>query len=151
MLIEQCTNHHLSRLAEIFNDYRIHFGQESDLVGSTAFLEERLLKNQAVVFVAIDEESDEYMGFTLLYPMYTSLKIKSTWTLNDMFIADKYRKFGVASKLLEKVKEFGSETAMKRAGQPSELGPAYVFLASDDSSFITGQVIHINGGEVVNG
>ncbi len=51
----------------------------------------------------------------------------------------------------KKIKEFGSETAMKRAGQPSELGPAYVFLASDDASFITGQVIHVNGGEVVNG
>jgi len=51
----------------------------------------------------------------------------------------------------EKIKSFGSETAMERAGQPSELGPAYVFLASDDASFITGQVIHVNGGEVVNG
>ena len=51
----------------------------------------------------------------------------------------------------EKIKSFGSETAMKRAGQPSELGPAYVFLASDDASFITGQVIHVNGGEVING
>ena len=51
----------------------------------------------------------------------------------------------------EKIKSFGKETAMKRAGQPSELGPAYVFLASDDSSFITGQVLHVNGGEVVNG
>lgn len=51
----------------------------------------------------------------------------------------------------EKIKDFGSETAMKRAGQPSELGPAYVFLASDDASFITGQVLHVNGGEVVNG
>lgn len=51
----------------------------------------------------------------------------------------------------EKIRSFGSETAMKRAGQPSELGPAYVFLASDDASFITGQVIHVNGGEVVNG
>ncbi len=51
----------------------------------------------------------------------------------------------------EKIKKFGSETAMKRPGQPSELGPAYVFLASDDASFITGQVIHVNGGEVVNG
>ncbi len=51
----------------------------------------------------------------------------------------------------EKIKSFGSETAMKRAGQPSELAPAYVFLASEDSSFITGQVIHVNGGEVVNG
>jgi NAD(P)-dependent dehydrogenase (short-subunit alcohol dehydrogenase family) len=51
----------------------------------------------------------------------------------------------------EKIKSFGNETTMKRAGQPSELGPAYVFLASDDASFITGQVIHVNGGEVVNG
>ncbi|WP_443946819.1 SDR family oxidoreductase [Pedobacter sp. AW1-32] len=51
----------------------------------------------------------------------------------------------------KKIKSFGSETAMERAGQPSELGPAYVFLASDDASFITGQVIHVNGGEVVNG
>jgi len=51
----------------------------------------------------------------------------------------------------EKIKTFGSETAMERAGQPSELGPAYVFLAAEDSSFITGQVIHVNGGEVVNG
>ncbi|MDN3586247.1 SDR family oxidoreductase [Pedobacter aquatilis] len=51
----------------------------------------------------------------------------------------------------KKIKSFGSETAMERAGQPSELAPAYVFLASEDSSFITGQVIHVNGGEVVNG
>ena len=51
----------------------------------------------------------------------------------------------------EKIQDFGSETAMERAGQPSEVAPAYVFLASDDASFITGQVIHINGGEVVNG
>jgi NAD(P)-dependent dehydrogenase (short-subunit alcohol dehydrogenase family) len=57
----------------------------------------------------------------------------------------------VATFTEEKIKSFGSETAMKRAGEPSELGPAYVFLASDDSSFMTGQVLHINGGEIVNG
>jgi NAD(P)-dependent dehydrogenase (short-subunit alcohol dehydrogenase family) len=43
-------------------------------------------------------------------------------------------------------KEFGKDTPMGRAGQPSELGPAYVFLASEDSSYITGQFIHVNGG-----
>ena len=42
--------------------------------------------------------------------------------------------------------EFGKQTPMGRPGQPSELGPAYVFLASEDSSYITGQTIHINGG-----
>jgi NAD(P)-dependent dehydrogenase (short-subunit alcohol dehydrogenase family) len=40
---------------------------------------------------------------------------------------------------------------MKRAGQPAEVAPAYVFLASDDASYVSGQVIHVNGGEVVNG
>ena len=50
----------------------------------------------------------------------------------------------------EHIKEFGKETPMGRAGQPSEIAPAYVFLASDDASFITSQVIHINGGEVIN-
>jgi NAD(P)-dependent dehydrogenase (short-subunit alcohol dehydrogenase family) len=47
------------------------------------------------------------------------------------------------------VSEFGQDTPMGRAGQPSEVGPAYVFLASADSSYITGQIIHINGGEIV--
>lgn len=48
------------------------------------------------------------------------------------------------------VKEFGQKVPMGRAGQPSEVGPAYVFLASEDASYITSQIIHPNGGEVVN-
>ncbi len=51
----------------------------------------------------------------------------------------------------DKVSDFGKDNPMGRAGQPSEVGPAYVFLASEDSSYITGQFIHINGGELVGG
>ena len=51
----------------------------------------------------------------------------------------------------EKVATFGSDVPLKRAGQPEEVAPSYVFLASDDSSYMTGQVLHPNGGEVVNG
>ncbi len=51
----------------------------------------------------------------------------------------------------DQVKDFGNDTPMGRAGQPSELGPAYVFLACADSSYITGQIIHINGGEIIGG
>lgn len=51
----------------------------------------------------------------------------------------------------EKVSQFGNNTPMKRAGQPVECSGAYVFLASNESSYITGQTIHINGGEIVNG
>lgn len=51
----------------------------------------------------------------------------------------------------EKVDKFGEDTPMKRPGQPEEVAPCYVFLASDDSSYISGQVLHPNGGTVVNG
>lgn len=51
----------------------------------------------------------------------------------------------------EKVESFGADTPMKRAGQPEEVANCYVFLASADSSYIAGQVLHPNGGEVVNG
>ena len=51
----------------------------------------------------------------------------------------------------DNVSDFGSDTPLGRAGQPSEVAPAYVYLASADSSYMTGQVLHINGGEVVGG
>lgn len=49
----------------------------------------------------------------------------------------------------DKVKSFGTDTPLGRAGQPDEIAPCYVLLASDDGSYITGQVIHPNGGEIV--
>ena len=51
----------------------------------------------------------------------------------------------------QKVAKHGSDVPMKRAGEPAEVAPAYLFLACNDSSYITGQVIHPNGGEIVNG
>jgi NAD(P)-dependent dehydrogenase (short-subunit alcohol dehydrogenase family) len=51
----------------------------------------------------------------------------------------------------DKVATFGSDVPMGRAGEPEEIAPSYVFLASDDASYMTGQVLHPNGGEIVNG
>ena len=51
----------------------------------------------------------------------------------------------------EKVAQFGADVPMKRAGQPEEVATCYVFLASDDSSYMVGQILHPNGGTVVNG
>ena len=50
----------------------------------------------------------------------------------------------------EQVETFGAKTPMKRPGQPDEISPAYVFLAGSDASYMTGQVLHPNGGEIVN-
>jgi NAD(P)-dependent dehydrogenase (short-subunit alcohol dehydrogenase family) len=49
------------------------------------------------------------------------------------------------------VETFGSDVPLGRAGQPEEIAPSYVFLASDDSSYMTGQILHPNGGTIVNG
>lgn len=51
----------------------------------------------------------------------------------------------------DSVEKFGASTPLGRPGQPAEMGPAYVYLACEDSSFMTGQVLHLNGGSVVNG
>lgn len=83
-----------------------------------------------------------------------------TRSLALMVAKDKIRVNGVAPgpiwtplipATFDDVKKFGQDTALGRAGQPSEVGPAYVFLASEDSSYITGQFIHVNGGEIVGG
>lgn len=57
----------------------------------------------------------------------------------------------VASFTEKEVAEFGQNSPMGRAGQPNEVAPAYLYLASDDASYVTGQVIHVNGGEIVGG
>ncbi len=96
---------------------------------------------------------------------YSSTKgaiVAFTRSLSKMLVDRKIRVNGVAPGPIwtplipasfeeDEVAEFGKKVPMGRAGQPSEVGPAYVFLACEDSSYITGQVIHINGGEVVGG
>jgi NAD(P)-dependent dehydrogenase (short-subunit alcohol dehydrogenase family) len=56
-----------------------------------------------------------------------------------------------ASYSAKEVSQFGLDAPMKRAGQPAELAPTYVYLASNDSSYVSGQVIHVNGGTIVHG
>jgi NAD(P)-dependent dehydrogenase (short-subunit alcohol dehydrogenase family) len=57
----------------------------------------------------------------------------------------------IPSTLGESKEEFGKDQPMRRAGEPAEVAPCYVFLASSDSSYMTGQVLHPNGGEIING
>ncbi|WP_406947915.1 glucose 1-dehydrogenase [Psychrobacter namhaensis] len=57
----------------------------------------------------------------------------------------------VASFSPEEVESFGQTTPMGRAGQPNEVAPAYLYLASDEASYVTGQVMHVNGGEIIGG
>ncbi|MEO6176733.1 MAG: SDR family oxidoreductase [Flavobacterium circumlabens] len=92
---------------------------------------------------------------------YASTKgaiVSFTRSLSTMLAPKKIRVNGVAPgpvwtplivASFDKLSDFGKDNPMGRAGQPSEIAPAYVFLACEDSSYITGQFIHINGGEIV--
>lgn len=94
---------------------------------------------------------------------YASTKgaiVSFTKSLSGMLAPKKIRVNGVAPGPIwtplivasfDKLSDFGKDNPMGRAGQPSEVAPAYVFLACEDSSYITGQFIHINGGELVGG
>lgn len=96
---------------------------------------------------------------------YTSTKgaiVAFTRGLSNMLVPDGIRVNAVAPGPIwtplipatfpaEKVAKFGQDVPMGRPGQPEELSPAYVYLASDDSSYMSGQVLHVNGGTIVNG
>jgi NAD(P)-dependent dehydrogenase (short-subunit alcohol dehydrogenase family) len=94
---------------------------------------------------------------------YSSTKgaiVSFTRALSKMLAKRKIRVNGVAPGPIwtplipasfDDVTKFGQQTPMGRAGQPSEVAPAYVFLACGDSSYISGQFIHVNGGEIIGG
>jgi GNAT superfamily N-acetyltransferase len=93
----------LDELAKLFNDYRVFYEKHSDLEGAKRFLHERIIKNEAEIFVAF---SGQVMaGFVLLYPLFSSTRMKRLWLLNDLFVQEKYRGLGFSIALMERSKE----------------------------------------------
>ena len=101
----------LNGLIPLFDDYRIFYGQSSDRTGAEKFLSDRLQQNDSVIFMAF--EGDTAVGFTQLYPIFTSVGMKRSWLLNDLFVAPAARKKGIATLLLERAKKHGRDTASR--------------------------------------
>ncbi len=91
----------------LFNQYRIFYKQFSDIGMAKAFIEARLANNESIIFVAMS--GDEPVGFTQLYPKYSSAKLSKNWILNDLFVAMAYRKQGVAKKLIDAAMDFAKK------------------------------------------
>lgn len=98
----------------------------------------------------IDYSATKGAIVTLTRSLSTSL-IKQGIRVNAVAPGPIWTPFIPSTAKPEQVAKFGSDTPMQRAGQPCELAPAYVYLASTDSSYVSGQVLHVNGGTVVNG
>jgi ribosomal protein S18 acetylase RimI-like enzyme len=95
----------LDLVAPLFDTYRRFYGMTGDPEAARRFLRERIERNESVVFVA--SENGNAVGFTQLYPSFSSGAMARIFILNDLFVAPEARRFGVGSALLRKAAEFG--------------------------------------------
>ncbi|WP_062049303.1 N-acetyltransferase [Bacillus sp. JCM 19034] len=112
MEINQATIADLDGVSHLFNLYRMFYGQSSDLEGAKAFIKDRIVNKESVIFVVKDKE--KYVGFTQLYPTFSSVSMKRAWILNDLYVDEGARKQGIGEKLLQKAKESAIITGAKR-------------------------------------
>ena len=111
MMIQRATINDLNSLTELFDSYRIFYKQESNLEGAKSFLKERLVNDESVVFIAYDETNP--VGFVQLYPTFSSVSMKRSWVLNDLYVNASARKKGFGEKLIKKAIKFAEETGAK--------------------------------------
>jgi ribosomal protein S18 acetylase RimI-like enzyme len=94
----------LNDLVGLFDQYRIFYKKDSDLEGAEKFLSERIKNQESVIYIYYDKNIP--VGFTQLYPKYSSARMVRNWILNDLYVLKGYRKTGIATQLINKAIEF---------------------------------------------
>ena len=87
--IKKVTKDDASSVALLFDAYRVFYNQKSDLPAAFDFLQQRLANNESAVFLAV--MGGEPVGFVQLYPVFSSVQMKKSWILNDLFVAETAR------------------------------------------------------------
>lgn len=103
---------HLEEMVMLFDHYRVFYKQPSDLKAARHFLQERLQANDSTIFIA--RENGCGVGFTQLYPSFSSVSMKRIWILNDLFVENSHRKQGVAKLLIGAAENYARETGAVR-------------------------------------
>lgn len=111
MQIHQATINDLDSLTELFDFYRLFYKQASDLKGAREFLKERLTKNESVIFIAYEDEKP--VGFTQLFPSFSSVSMQKSLVLNDLYVKETARRKGVAKELINRAIALAKETKAK--------------------------------------
>ncbi|MGN7410992.1 GNAT family N-acetyltransferase [Sporosarcina sp. SAFN-010] len=107
----QATIEDLEGVSNLFNSYRMFYEKSSDLEGAKKYIKERLEKEESVIFVV--KNGQKFVGFTQLYPVFSSISMKKSWILNDMFVDLEARKLGIGQLLLHKAKDYADKTGAK--------------------------------------
>ncbi|MFF3023292.1 GNAT family N-acetyltransferase [Gottfriedia sp. NPDC057948] len=111
MEVVRAKSEHITEVANLFNQYRMFYKQESNLNGAIDFITERINNKDSVIFLVKEEE--QFMGFNQLYPSFSSVSMKKLWILNDLYVTESARKKGVAQLLLNAAKKFAIESKAK--------------------------------------
>ncbi len=112
---------HLDAVVTLFDGYRQFYQQPHDLDGARRFISERLTSGDSVIFLALDDETGDALGFTQLYPSFSSVSMAPLWILNDLFVAKAARGRGVGAALLQRAAEWGAETGAVRLELQTEV------------------------------
>jgi GNAT superfamily N-acetyltransferase len=94
---------HLPDLVPLFDGYRMFYRQVSDYIGVKAFLHERLSNKDSIILIAFDKVNA--IGFTQLYPVFSSVSMKPMYLLNDLYVEKNYRSQGVGKALIDFAKD----------------------------------------------
>lgn len=106
--IKKASLEDLDELAELFDQYRVFYRQESNVERGKAFLKERLLNHESDIFVAVADE--KAVGFTQLYKLFHYTKLQKQWLLSDLFVTPAYRGRGLSVALIDRSKQWCDET-----------------------------------------
>lgn len=112
ILVRRATLEDVNRVASLFNDYRVFYKQASDIDVAHDFITQRIKNGESVIFVA-QNEVGEYLGFTQLYPNFSSVAARRSWILNDLYVSMVARRNGVAKMLMNAAKSFAESTDAK--------------------------------------
>lgn len=114
--IIEATLDDLERVVPLFDSYRQFYRQTSDIDGARAFLKARIMEQSSVIFLAVlhEQNATKAVGFTQLYPSFSSTTMQRIWILNDLFVTPEAPKHGVGTLLLERARQFAVETHAKR-------------------------------------
>ncbi|WP_404465949.1 GNAT family N-acetyltransferase [Vreelandella aquamarina] len=112
IVVKRASLEDAENVATLFNDYRVFYKQESNITVALEFISERLDKNESVIFFAQDAKG-VLIGFTQLYPNFSSVSAKRSWILNDLYVSSAARRLGVARKLMNAAKDFAISTGAK--------------------------------------
>ena len=96
--LKRATINDIDAVARLFDAYRVFYEQPSDLESAKNFITERLEQNQSVIFLA--EKEGKAVGFTQLYPVFSSVSMQKMHILNDLYVDANERKQGIGEKLL---------------------------------------------------